>query len=234
MRLPQRAFCFSRLHAARLREEGLRGEVTVLEGEYRGPAGAAAEPAEAQDVVVFAGRHIPEKRVPALVPAIAKARETVPDLRCDIYGDGPDRAAVEAAVREHGLDGVVRVHGFVDGETVDRALARALCMVLPSRREGYGLVVVEAASRGHAQRGRRRPRQRGDRAGRRGRERVGRGVRVAADDLAAAILRVREAGPALRERTAAWFARNAQRLSIDSSIETVLEYYRRASASARS
>ena len=36
-RLPQRAFCFSRLHAARLREEGLRGEVRVLEGEYAGP-----------------------------------------------------------------------------------------------------------------------------------------------------------------------------------------------------
>ena len=54
------------------------------------------------------------------------------------------------------------------------------------------------------------------------------------DDLAAAILRVREAGPDLRERTAAWFARNAKRLSIDSSIDTVLEYYRRASASARS
>src|SRR4051794_5409778 len=46
-RLPQRAFAFSRLHAQRLREEGLRTEVTVLEGEYRGelePRGP--EPAE--------------------------------------------------------------------------------------------------------------------------------------------------------------------------------------------
>src|SRR3989442_9258615 len=45
-RLRQRAFCFSRLHATRLRSEGLRGEVTVLEGEYggsldTGPAGPA-------------------------------------------------------------------------------------------------------------------------------------------------------------------------------------------------
>ncbi len=32
--VPQRAFCFSELHAARLREEGLRGEVTVLRGLY--------------------------------------------------------------------------------------------------------------------------------------------------------------------------------------------------------
>ncbi len=231
VRLPQRAFAFSRLHAARLREEGLRGEVTVLEG-LRGEL-KPREPAEAQDVVVFAGRHIPEKRVPALVPAIAKARETVPDLRCDIYGDGPDRASVEAAVREHGLDGAVRVHGFVDGETVDRALAHALCMALPSRREGYGLVVVEASSRGTPSVVVADP----DNAAT---ELVDEGENgivapsASPDDLAAAILRVREAGPGLRERTAAWFARNAKRLSIDSSIETVLEYYRRASASARS
>ena len=39
LRVPQRAFCFSRLHARRLREEGVRGEVTALEGEYDGPLG---------------------------------------------------------------------------------------------------------------------------------------------------------------------------------------------------
>src|SRR4051812_23701560 len=231
VRLPQRAFAFSRLHAARLREEGLRGEVTVLEG-LRGEL-EPREPVEARDVVVFAGRHIPEKRVPALVPAIARARETVPDLRCDIYGDGPDRGAVEAAVREHGLDGVVQVHGFVDGETVDRALAHALCMALPSRREGYGLVVVEASSRGTPSVVVAGP----DNAATELVDEGENGVVAASDspeDLAAAILRVREAGPDLRRRTAAWFARNARRLSIDSSIDTVLDYYRRASASARS
>ncbi len=182
---------------------------------------------------MFAGRHIPEKRVPSLVPAIAKARETAPELRCDIYGDGPDRAAVEAAVREHGLDGAVRVHGFVDGETVDRALAHALCMALPSRREGYGLVVVEASSRGTPSVVVADP----DNAATELVDEGENGIVAASaspDDLAAAILRVREAGPDLRGRTAAWFARNARRLSIDSSIDTVLEYYRRASASARS
>ena len=42
-RVRQRAFCFSRLHAERLRREGLRGEVTVLEGEYDGPLEPAPE-----------------------------------------------------------------------------------------------------------------------------------------------------------------------------------------------
>ena len=43
---------------------------------------------------MFAGRHIPEKRVPALVPALALARERIPELRGEILGDGPEREQV--------------------------------------------------------------------------------------------------------------------------------------------
>jgi hypothetical protein len=49
---------------------------------------------------------------------------------------------------------------------------------------------------------------------------------AAPDELAAAILRVHEAGQALRKATASWFDRNARRLSLESSLETVLEAYR--------
>src|SRR5215207_6026693 len=90
-RIPQRAFCLSELHAARLRAEGLRGEVTVLRGIYEAPD-PQVEPYVDPDTVVFAGRHIPEKRVPALVPAVA----AVPGLKAEIYGDGPERARVLA------------------------------------------------------------------------------------------------------------------------------------------
>ena len=38
--------------------------------------------------------------------------------------------------------------GFVATDVVEELMARALCMLLPSRREGYGLVVIEAAARG--------------------------------------------------------------------------------------
>ena len=44
------------------------------------------------------GRHIPEKRAPAVVPAVAWARERVPALRARILGDGPDRGKVLAAI----------------------------------------------------------------------------------------------------------------------------------------
>jgi glycosyltransferase involved in cell wall biosynthesis len=222
-RVPQRAFCFSRLHAKRLRDEGLRGDITMLAGAYDGPL----EPLpvqEAEPLVVFAGRHIPEKRVAAIPPAVACARQRIPRLRAAILGDGPERSKVVRLAGELNLGGAVEVPGFVATETVDDLLGRALCMLLPSRREGYGLVVIEAAAHGTPS------------------------VVVAGDDnaavelvvvgtngfiaqspspadLAAAIMQVSVAGEALRRSTAAWFAANARRLSVQGSLEQVARSY---------
>ena len=115
--------------------------------------------------------------------------------------------------------------GFVDSEIVDQALRRALCMVLPSEREGYGLIVVEAAARGTPSVVVPGP----DNAAVELVEDGENGVvaeSAASEDIAAAILRIRREGMDLRERTCAWFARNADRLSLESSLERVLAAYR--------
>jgi len=223
LRIPQRAFCFSRLHERRLREEGFRGELAVLRGQYAGAPGSLV-PARQPPTVVFAGRHIPEKRVPALVPAIARARERIPDLRCEILGDGPDRPEVLRRVAREGLQEAVDVPGFVSAERVEQALASALCLVLPSRREGYGLVVVEAASTGTPSVVVADP----DNAAT---ELIEEGVNgyvaasAAARDLAEVIARVAESSPALRESTLSWFAANADELSLTASLDTVAGAY---------
>jgi glycosyltransferase involved in cell wall biosynthesis len=228
LRVPQRAFCFSQLHARRLRAAPVNGELTVLEGEYAGSL-EAREPARAEPVVVFAGRHIPEKRVPALVPALALARERIHELRGEIFGDGPDRDEVLRLRAEHGLDDALEVPGFVDAERVESALARALCMVLPSRREGYGLIVVEAAALGTPSVVVADPDNAAVDLVREG-ENGFIAPSASPEDLAAAIERVHAEGHALRERTASWFRSSAKRLSLESSLEKVLESYAAASA----
>ena len=45
------------------------------------------------------------------------------------------------------------------------------------------------------------------------------------EEIARAIVQVSEAGMAMRQSTAEWFARNARRLSLESSLETVLASY---------
>jgi len=230
VRLPQHAFCFSRLHAARLRGEGLHGEVTVLEGEYAGSL-EAPTPQPAEPVVVFAGRMIPEKRAPLGVAGVAAAAARLPDLRGAFFGDGPERERVLAAIAQTGAADTIVAPGFVEAGRVDAALRSALCMLLPSRREGYGMVVVEAAARGTPSivvAGE-------DNAAT---ELIDEGVNgfvVAGADpeaIADAIVRVHEAGMGLRESTARWFAENAERLSLESSLQVVLAGYARPNAGA--
>jgi glycosyltransferase involved in cell wall biosynthesis len=222
LRVPQRAFCFSRLVERRLLAEGVHGEPTVLEGQFEGEPAAAPLPAE--PVVVFAGRHIPEKNPVAVVHAVAKARETIPELRAEIYGDGPERPKVLAAIAEHGLETVVEAPGFVASEVVEAALGRALALVLPSRREGYGLVVLEALSRGT-------PVVLLSGEDSAAVEFIEDGINgyVTAEDtdaLAAAIARVRSGGSSLRDSAHAWFAGNAARLSLETSLRGVSAAYR--------
>lgn len=225
-RIPQRAFCFSQLHAARLYDEGMRGEATVLSGEYDGPVEMDGKPGPPDPLVVFAGRMIPEKQAPAVVAAIAEARTHFPDLRGAVIGNGPERGVVLSAVCELGLEDVVEVPGFIAAEEVQATLARALCMLLPSRREGYGLVVIEAASHGT-------PSIVVAEADNAAVELISEGengfisASASAKDLAKEIRRVHDGGEALRQSTADWFRENVEtRLSIASSLELVADAYR--------
>jgi glycosyltransferase involved in cell wall biosynthesis len=221
--VPQRAFCFSELHATRLRREGLRGAVTVLRGLYAGGT-TPATPRAAESVVLFAARLIPEKQVTLAVAAMAVAAKRIEGLAGEFLGDGPERAALDAAISAHGLQGVVTARGFTDADTVDAEMRRAMCMLVTSRREGYGLVVVEAAARGT-------PSVVVAGEDNAATELIDEGVNgfiVGSSDpesIAEAIGRVHEAGIALRESTARWFAENAEQLSLESSLRRVLESY---------
>lgn len=223
LRVPQRAFTLARSTAERLRAEGVHGDVEVLTGLQDLPPATGA-PHAAQPVVVFAGRHIPEKRVPALVRGFAALREQAPELRLVVFGDGPDRREVLALIDALGLGDVARAPGFVARDELEETMAGALCMVLPSRREGYGLVVVEAAARGVPSVVVADP----DNAAT---ELVdeGRNGFVAASaepqDIAEAILRVRAAGAPLRASTVAWFEENRDRLSLSASLDRVAAAY---------
>lgn len=227
-RVRQRAFCYSQLHARRLRAEGLRGEVTVLRGLYADTAAppAGATGAGAPRLVLFAGRMIPEKRAPLALAAIANAAARIEGLRGELLGDGPQREQVLAQIAREGLQDVVSAPGFTTAQTVDVEIRRAMCLLAPSLREGYGLIVVEAAARGTPSIVVAGP----DNAAV---ELIEEGVNgfvcasSAPEQIAEAIVRVHEAGPALRESTARWYALHERELSLESSLEAVLASYER-------
>ena len=93
LRVPQRAFCFSRLHERRLRELGLRGELTRLEGQYEGRS-SRPSPSPPTGGRLRRPPHPGEARAGCSCPLSRWRGRRFPELRGEIYGDGPEREKV--------------------------------------------------------------------------------------------------------------------------------------------
>ena len=96
--------------------------------------------------LLFVGRLAAVKGVPVLFEALAKARQTRPDLYLTLIGDGPERAALEAEAKP--LGDAVRFVGYQSQDAVARALMQNDALVLPSFAEGVPVVLMEAMAAG--------------------------------------------------------------------------------------
>ncbi|WP_342000896.1 glycosyltransferase family 4 protein [Microbacterium sp. LWH7-1.2] len=171
--------------------------------------------------LLFVGRHIPDKRLDALPGALAHARRELPELVAQIAGRGPETDRVRAAAAAAGVAHVIEFVGRVDDDDLRRRYRAAAALVNPSAREGFGLVVPEAAAAATPS------------------------VVVAGDDNAAvelvepgvngaiatdvsaaalgeAIVRVVSAGAALRASTLAWFERERVERGLGRSVDELL------------
>lgn len=99
--------------------------------------------------VLYVGRLCDFKNVELLLHALAALRPTRPTLTCEIVGDGPDRARLEAMSRRLGLVGNVHFTGFLDdANKIYARMKAATVFVLPSKREGFGIAILEANAAG--------------------------------------------------------------------------------------
>ncbi|GAA4060711.1 glycosyltransferase family 4 protein [Microbacterium laevaniformans] len=219
------ATCHSQLSATRLRAEGLRGDVLISPGLISEQSAApSVGPPAAPPFALYVGRHIPDKRVELLPDAVAHARASVPELRLVILGDGPSNPVVRDAVsRQVAGSEWVSMPGFVSDDDLDRLLSTAACVVNPSRREGYGLVVVEAAAHGT-------PVVLVADEGNAATELIDEGVNgyVAVDAGASAlgdtIVRAVTSGPRLRETTRGWYRDAISTRTVARTIDIILHH----------
>ena len=96
-------------------------------------------------VVLGVGRLTHQKNFPALVDAFALVKRDRA-ARLVILGEGPERPAIEARIRRHGLDDSVALPGFVDNPYA--YMARAGVLALSSHWEGLPTVLIESLAVG--------------------------------------------------------------------------------------
>lgn len=134
-----------------LQKLGVAGErISVIRNgatavDFDGDTAAGRDP---QPRILVLGRLVPHKRVEHVLRAAARLRSTYPGLSVAVVGDGWWAEALREQARQLAVDDIVEFTGHVSEERKASELARAWVLALPSLKEGWGLVVLEAGSHG--------------------------------------------------------------------------------------
>jgi glycosyltransferase involved in cell wall biosynthesis len=99
--------------------------------------------------VIYAGRLIKEKNIDLLIKTICIIKEKKPGVKCLIIGEGPEKIKLLKLVDGLGIENNVIFKDFLDNhDDLIKYMKSSRVFVLPSRREGFGIVVIEANASG--------------------------------------------------------------------------------------
>lgn len=101
-------------------------------------------PAPEPSIVVL-GRLVPHKQVEHVFQAAAVLRSRYPNLTVTVVGEGWWHPELVTAAKKFGVDDLVEFTGFVSEGTKHEILSRAWVLAMPSLKEGWGIVIIEAA-----------------------------------------------------------------------------------------
>jgi glycosyltransferase involved in cell wall biosynthesis len=108
----------------------------------------STEEQQNEKYVLFVGRLVPVKGVDLLLRAWKNACLHVPDTTLWVAGDGSELGNLRSLANELGIAPLVRFLGPKKPEELRRLYRNAEAVVLPSRREGLPLTVLEAGACG--------------------------------------------------------------------------------------
>lgn len=102
-------------------------------------------PSRERSDIIFVGRLIRDKHVDILIGAVDLLRESFPAIRCIIVGRGPEEERLKSQVLSVDLGKNIEFLGFLDNPVdIYRLIKSSRVCVLPSTREGFGMVALEA------------------------------------------------------------------------------------------
>jgi glycosyltransferase involved in cell wall biosynthesis len=107
------------------------------------------EPININFDILFVGRLVKDKNAALLVRAISLLTEQHPDIECIVIGSGLEEKNLLKLISKHKLESNVHLIGNLPHTNEIYAYMKAAkVLVLPSKREGFGMVVLEALACG--------------------------------------------------------------------------------------
>jgi glycosyltransferase involved in cell wall biosynthesis len=125
-----------------------RRVAVVRNGLDQAPPASLSGPRSATPRAVVLSRLVPHKQIEDALDAVAVLRRRLPDVHLDVVGGGWWHERLVEHAERLGIVDAVTFHGHVDDDTKHAVVQHSWVHVLPSRKEGWGLAVVEAAQHG--------------------------------------------------------------------------------------
>lgn len=107
------------------------------------------KPSTIKSDAIFVGRLIKHKNVDILIKSIDILKEENPSIKCLIIGDGPESPKLKRLTKELNLEDNIKFLHFIENyEKMIGYMKSSNVLVLPSTREGFGIVALEANAAG--------------------------------------------------------------------------------------
>ena len=94
--------------------------------------------------VLYVGRLEHIKGVDILVKAIALVKESLPKICLHIVGEGSKLGEIKRLISNLGIEKNVILHGFITEKEKNNLYLRCDTVIVPSRNEPFGIIVLEA------------------------------------------------------------------------------------------
>jgi glycosyltransferase involved in cell wall biosynthesis len=104
------------------------------------------EKAEIFGDLLYVGRFSEEKNVQILIKALRKLKNDFPEIKLNLVGSGPEEEKLRKMVKRFGIEKNVQFLGHLKREEIFSLYQTHKILILPSKIESLGLVIVEALS----------------------------------------------------------------------------------------
>lgn len=98
--------------------------------------------------IIYIGRLISHKNVNLLIDVVKKIKTTIPKVKCNIIGQGPEFNSLKEKITKENLANNINLLGYIPDQEAYSYLKASKIFISLSTREGFGISVLETQAAG--------------------------------------------------------------------------------------